>query len=85
MTCDERLDAGEPRGFQDILVRGICSAERNVVAKLAVEQIRILQNKADAGPQISGVLLPNVDPIDQDAALARRIKGGREATDRRLA
>src|SRR6185437_4637313 len=82
---EEGFDAGQARRRQHFLVGRLRPAKRDVVAQLAVEQIGVLQHETDAGTQIGGVVLADVDAVDQDRALARRIESGGQPADRGLA
>src|SRR5262249_35270041 len=82
---DEALDAGEPRGGQHFLVGRLGPPERDVVAQLAVEQVGVLQDEADARAKIRRVVLANIDAVDEDAALGRLVEAGEQTADCGLA
>src|SRR5687768_11807772 len=65
MVRNEGLDAGQPRRGQDFRIRRARPAERDVVAQLAKEQVRILKHEADSGPQVCRVVLPDIHAVDE--------------------
>ena len=81
MPGDEALDAGKPRGLEHLGIGRGGPAEGDVVAQLAEEQIGVLQHEADAGAQIRGVVLPDIDAVDQDAAFVGIVEAGQQAAD----
>ena len=85
MTGNEVLDAGKPRGGDDLLVGRVRLSERDVVADLAEEQIGVLQHEADAGAQIGRVVLARIDVVDDDLAVRGLVEARNQTPDRGLA
>ena len=72
---DELLGAGEPRRPHHVLEGRIGPRRGDVVADRAAEQEVLLQDDADAPPQMIDVVFADVDAVDLDQA-ARSPSGG---------
>src|SRR5512132_603192 len=81
----ELLDARQPGRFENLLLGRRWKTKRDIVAQPAEEQIDILQNKPDAVAQVCGIVLAQIDAVDQNAALVGIVEPGEQAADRRLA
>ena len=85
MRCRELLYACQPGRFENLLIGRCWKAEGNIVAKLAEDQVDVLENEADPAPQIRRLVLAKIHALNQDAALVRLVETGQQTADRRLA
>src|SRR6266404_1492929 len=81
---DEAFHARKPRRGENLLVRRLRFAQRDVIAQFPEEQVSVLHRKSDAGAQIRGIILPRVDAIDQDSSFLSFIKTEQKTPDRRF-
>ena len=57
------LHTGKPGSSKNFFVCCVWSAQCDVVTQLSEEQIRILQDKANSGPQVGRVILAYIDAV----------------------
>ena len=85
MTGDEALDAGQPRGLDHLLVgrAGVPS----VMLSRSLPKNRSVSCSTKPMPvaQVGRIVLPDVDAVDQDAAVARLVEADQQPADRGLA
>ena len=75
------LHAGKLGGSKNFFVSCVWSAQCDVVTQLSEEQIRILQDKANSGSQVGGIILAHIDAVDKDASVLRLIKSDSQTSD----
>src|SRR5262245_45869904 len=85
VSGSELLDARQPRRFENLLLGRGRKTKRDIVTQPAEEQINILQNEPDAVAQVRGIVLAQINVIDQNAAFVRIVETGEQAADGRLA
>src|SRR3954470_392270 len=85
MAGDEAFHTRKPRSLENLLIRSVRLAERDIVAEFSEEKVGILHGKADAGTQIGGIVLPGIDPVDENATVLGLVKAKEQASHRRLA
>jgi len=85
VSGSELLDARQSRRFENLLLGRGRKTKRDIVTQPAEEQIDILQNEPDAVTQVRGIVLAQINVIDQNAAFVRIVETGEQAADGRLA
>ena len=85
MAGREGVDTRETSRLEHLLVIGMTDAERDVVAKRALKQHDILQDRTDMPAKIDGVDLAKIGAVEQDRAVIRIEQTEKQLFDRGLA
>ncbi len=82
---DEPIRLRHPRGPSDLLDRRVGAAVRDVGRDRVGEQVRLLEDEADRGPQVCGPYPAHVDAADPDRPGARVVEARQQGGCRGLA
>src|SRR5829696_1840665 len=84
-ALDQVQDPGRPAGVLDLLQGGVGPGVAQVGPDGVVEQVRVLGDQADGGPQALQPQVADVDAVDPDGALADVVDPGDQHGRGRLA
>src|SRR4030095_11258395 len=75
-ALDQVEDPGRPAGILDLLQGGVRPGVAQVGQDGVVEQVRVLGDQPDRGPQALQLQVAHVDPVDPDGALGDVVDPG---------
>ena len=86
-TRDQTIGSGLPAGFEDRLAVGDGAevSQTDVLRRGRLVGHVILKHAADLGAQVGGINVPDVDAVDQDAAVGRIVEPADQLEERGLA
>src|SRR5215218_10764694 len=77
-ALDQVQDPGRPAGVLDLLQGGVRPGVAQVGQDGVVEQVRVLGDQPDRGPQALQLQVAHVDPVDPDGALGDVVDPGHQ-------
>src|SRR5579862_447482 len=80
----ELVDARDPAGFENLLLGRARPREGDILLNGSIEQKRVLQDYAQLRAERVQANLRQVEPVDLDAPLGRRVKGQNQADNGRF-